>query len=337
MDLLPQIVKDNRFTAEDLPKFEAKLFFEGTQRRLNFERFAVLLILSAIIATYGILGDSAATVIGAMIIAPLMKPIMATSAALVMGDMRRAAGSVVVVAVGVVATILIACVCAWVHPGVIGYSSSGQIINRISPSTIDLAVALASGAAGAFAMSRDDVADSLPGVAVSIALVPPLCVAGLGLAEGHWRVAFGSSVLFLTNFFSILLAGGAMLAILGLNAAATNRMNTAGRRHAFAAVIIGFFIVIIPLAYTSNRVANEALAEMHGKHLVRDWLKQSGLELNRIEAHGDEIEMLLSGDGDVPPLAELGERVRKVLDRQVTIKVIVVPTREMVLPGDPPQ
>jgi hypothetical protein len=69
---------------EDLPQFEAKLFFEGAKRRVNLERFAVLLFLSTVIATYGVLGDSTATVIGAMIIAPLMTPIMATAAGLVM-------------------------------------------------------------------------------------------------------------------------------------------------------------------------------------------------------------------------------------------------------------
>ena len=75
MGVLRNIVDDNKFTPEDLPKFEGKLFFEGAKRRVNLERFAVLLFLSTVIATYGVLGDSTATVIGAMIIAPLMTPL----------------------------------------------------------------------------------------------------------------------------------------------------------------------------------------------------------------------------------------------------------------------
>ena len=90
MGLLSNIVKDNKFTPEDVPKFESKLFFEGTKRRKDFEQFAVLLFLSTVIATYGVIGDSTATVIGAMIIAPLMRPIMATAAALVTGRFDRA-------------------------------------------------------------------------------------------------------------------------------------------------------------------------------------------------------------------------------------------------------
>jgi len=105
MGILRNIVDDNKFTPEDVPPFEAKLFFEGAKRRVNLERFAVLLFLSTVIATYGVLGDSTATVIGAMIIAPLMTPIMATAAGLVMGNMKRAGQSIIVVIGGIAGTI----------------------------------------------------------------------------------------------------------------------------------------------------------------------------------------------------------------------------------------
>ena len=108
MNILRNIIDDNKFMPQDVPRFEEKLFFEGEKRRVNLERFAVLLVLSTIIATYGVIGDSVATVIGAMIIAPLMRPIMATAAALVMGRMGRALRSGLVVIAGVVAVIGIA-------------------------------------------------------------------------------------------------------------------------------------------------------------------------------------------------------------------------------------
>ena len=97
---------------------------------------------------------------------------------------------------------------------VISFESNAQITGRVSPRLIDLYAALASGAAGAFAMSREDIADSLPGVAISISLVPPLCVVGIGLSEGQWDASLGALLLFLTNFLSILLAGGGVLALL---------------------------------------------------------------------------------------------------------------------------
>ena len=163
MGLLSNIVQDNKFTPEDVPKFEAKLFFEGAKRRVNTERFAVLLFLSTVIATYGVLGDSTATVIGAMIIAPLMTPIMATAAALVMGDMGRVGRSILLVVLGVAGVIILAGLIELLHVGVISFTTNSQITSRVSPRLVDLSVALASGVAGAFAMSRDDVAELAAG------------------------------------------------------------------------------------------------------------------------------------------------------------------------------
>ena len=209
MGLLSNIVQDNKFTPEDVPKFEAKLYFEGAKRRKDMEQFVVLLFLSTVIATYGVIGDSTATVIGAMIIAPLMRPIMATAAAIVTGRFDRAIRSALIVAAGVAGVIGVSWLLTAMNiTAVISFESNSQITGRISPRLIDLYAALASGAAGAFAMSREDIADSLPGVAISISLVPPLCVVGVGLSEGEWLAAWGALLLFVTNFLSILLAGG---------------------------------------------------------------------------------------------------------------------------------
>ena len=147
MSILSNIVDDNKFTPEDVPAFETKIFFEGDQRRVNLERFAVLLFLSTVIATFGVIGDSVATVIGAMIIAPLMRPIMATAAALVMGRMGRALRSGLIVAVGVAGVIGVAWLLGALNTtAVISFENNSQIIGRISPRLIDLFAALASGA-----------------------------------------------------------------------------------------------------------------------------------------------------------------------------------------------
>lgn len=97
MRILRNIVDDNKFTRKDMLSFEEKLFFKGAKRRAKLERFTVLLFLSVVITTYGVIGESVAIVIGAMIIAPMMRPIMATAAGLVMGDMKRAGFSFLVV------------------------------------------------------------------------------------------------------------------------------------------------------------------------------------------------------------------------------------------------
>jgi len=93
MSILRNFIADSRFKPDDLPAFKTNLFFEGAQRRGNLEKFVILLFLSTAIATYGVIGDSVATVIGAMIIAPLMRPIMAITAGLVMGELKLAGRS----------------------------------------------------------------------------------------------------------------------------------------------------------------------------------------------------------------------------------------------------
>jgi uncharacterized hydrophobic protein (TIGR00271 family) len=332
MGLLSNIIEDNKFTPEDIPKFEAKLFFEGAKRRIDLERFAVLLILSTIIAAFGVLGDSTATVIGAMIIAPLMTPIMATAAGLVMGDMERAGQSFLVVVGGVAGTIAVAWFIGTFHIGVISFTANSQITARVSPSLIDLIVALASGAAGAFAMSRDDVADSLPGVAIAIALVPPLAVVGISLSQAQWGDAWGAMLLFLTNFLSILLAGGGTLALLGLSAASTQELHIKARRKAFTYIAIGILLVAIPLALTSARVARESNAVYRTRQAARTWLSQSDFDISRIEADGNQVEVIISGSGDPPALPDLGTDLQTMLGSDARVKVKIVPSQILIYP-----
>jgi uncharacterized membrane protein len=106
MSVINEILRDNRFTPQEIPNFEKKLFFKGARLRPYLVRFTVLLFLSTVIATFGVINDSTATVIGAMIIAPLMTPIMATAAALVMGKMEWSIRSFILVIFGVLIVII---------------------------------------------------------------------------------------------------------------------------------------------------------------------------------------------------------------------------------------
>ena len=330
MRILGNFVRDSQFEPADISRLRGKLFLEEGKHRTNLERFGVLLFLSVIIATYGVIGDSTATVIGAMIIAPLMTPIMATAAGLVAGDMKRTCHSLLIVAAGVAGAILTAAVVgAFMTTSVISFTLNSQIVGRVSPNLTDLGVALASGAAGAFAVSRSDVADSLPGVAISIALVPPLAVVGLGVAEGEWAAAWGALLLFLTNFLSILLAGGGTFALLGLSAASTHNLVGAARRRAFAFIALGALILVIPLASTSFRVARESRVAIRARGWVQVWLGETGFELTKIKVRGSELVIVIHGDGVLPPLADLGATLRASIDPGIELELVVVPSQKL--------
>jgi uncharacterized hydrophobic protein (TIGR00271 family) len=177
-------------TGADVDRMVDRMFL-GTPRQRS--AFWVLLVLAAIIAGAGVVADSVATVIGAMIVAPLMTPILGTALALVLADSRRVVGSALLVVAGAAAVVAIGYALGLLVPGPVVAETNSQVASRVAPKLIDLVSALATGAVGAFALVRSDVSDTLPGVAIAISLVPPLAVVGLTLEADAPDQAAGSS------------------------------------------------------------------------------------------------------------------------------------------------
>jgi len=322
------LLRENRFRPEEIPAFERKLFFEGPRRRPYLERFGVLLFLATVIATVGVISDSTATVIGAMIIAPLMLPIMATAAALVMGQMGRALQSSLLVAAGAVGVIGLSWLAGLLYPGAISFTTNSQILGRTSPRLLDLIAALASGAAGAFCLSRDDISDSLPGVAIAISLVPPLCVVGLSLAYGQWGPAGESLLLFLTNMLAILLAGGGLLALLGLGRAATVTLQGHARRNAFLVIVGGVLLVTIPLSLTGARVTTDMRTQATTSRVAAQWLSGSQFEVIAIKVGRDSVAITIRGPGEPPPFEQLLANLDTTVGSKQTVELEVVPAQK---------
>lgn len=337
MSTLSNILRENRFRPEDVDGFTRKLFYEGSRRRPYLERFFVLLILATIIATTGIIGDSTATVIGAMIIAPLMTPIMATAAALIMGQTGRAVQSLMLVTAGVAIVIGLSWLYGMLYPGYINFDENSQIVARVSPRLIDLFAALASGAAGAFCMSREDIADSLPGVAIAISLVPPLCVVGVSFAADEIPAALGALLLFVTNFLAIILAGGGVLAILGLTSAAMIEVRGTARRNAFALVIFAIILVAFPLLATGRKVAQEALTEYRARETAVAWVADTNYDVRLVQAQGDIVTIAITGLGDPPSFETLVSGIRSSTGRAVDVTLEILPAQEYTttLPPEP--
>lgn len=336
IDALKRILKENLFTSESVSELESKLFFEGDRRQPYLVRFTVLLFLSTIIATFGLLQDSTATVIGAMIVAPLMTPILATTAALVMGRLSRVTESALIVLGGVVMVIGLSFLTGFVTVLVISVDANAQIASRTTPNLDDLIVALAAGAAGAFAYSRDDVADSLPGVAIAIALVPPLSVAGIALSQGAWAAAGGALLLFATNLLSILLAGGIVFFLLGLgDASVENRdLTAAAQRKAYRYIGLAVLIVAIPLGWTTFRVAHDSLLQTQVKRVTRTWLANgaSDLRLEQVTVYGSEVDITLSGAAEPQDVDELGTSLKQGVPRLKTAVLNINLSRELPVP-----
>jgi len=175
--------------------------------------FYLLVCLSAVIATFGLLANSTAVVIGAMLVAPLMGPIFGIALGLSNGDRRLLKSAFLAEIIGIILAVGL--------PVLIGLiplrpDFGSEILARTQPTIYDVLIALASGLAGAYALVDEKISPALPGVAIATALVPPLAACGLNIAAGNWILAWGAFLLFLVNFIAIEFAAASIFMLLGL-------------------------------------------------------------------------------------------------------------------------
>lgn len=166
---------------------------------------ALALLFSSGIATFGLVLNSPAVVIGAMLISPLMGPILAAGLALAAADLYLGIKSLLSILIGVVSSVLFSAALVWALPFQIPTS---EILARTQPNLLDLGVALFSGLAGSVVVCRRSEGGgvtALPGVAIAVALMPPLCAVGFGIGSGFaWPIISGAGLLFLTNLAAIV-------------------------------------------------------------------------------------------------------------------------------------
>ncbi|MFM7641285.1 MAG: DUF389 domain-containing protein, partial [Cyanobium sp.] len=183
--------------------------------RLEFQRdahfslvFLVLTLGAALIATLGLLANSAAVVIGAMVVAPWILPLEAMAFEVVRGSLQGFVRALRTLVLGVLLGVAVALSVGWM----VNMPTFGEeVMARTRPNLLDLAVALAAGGVAMFAKLRKEAISALAGLAIAVALVPPMCVVGLSLSAGLWSQAAGALLLFLTNLLGIL--SGAMVAL----------------------------------------------------------------------------------------------------------------------------
>jgi uncharacterized hydrophobic protein (TIGR00271 family) len=179
------------------------------------------IVLSAGIATFGLVLNSPAVVIGAMLISPLMGPIMSAGLGLAVGDLYLTLKALVNLAASVGLAIGFSGLLVWVLPF---HAATAQILSRTNPNLLDLGIALFSGLAGSIAVCRaggGEGVTTLPGVAIAVALMPPLCTVGFGLGSGwNTRIMGGAALLFLTNLVAIVTSAFFIFLLVGMNTSA---------------------------------------------------------------------------------------------------------------------
>ncbi|WP_436343349.1 TIGR00341 family protein [Natronorubrum sp. FCH18a] len=213
--------------------------------------YFVLLVVSTAIATAGLLLDSAATIIGAMVVAPLMGPALSASVGVVVDDDALARRGVFLQVAGIVVAVATAAVIGWLLRGTVllppGFdiTTVPQIRERITPNVLALFLALGSGVAGVVSLVRN-VGSVLVGVAIAVALVPPAATAGLGVAWGHPTVVVTAGTLVLVNLLSINLTALILLWLSGYRPHRTDRID-----HAYGQLRSRVVVLLVAIAVLS--------------------------------------------------------------------------------------
>jgi len=237
---LPDEKERVKYTQKRLPFFAVasterfkELFSILRDDAKSNSKYVTLMFLSTIIAAIGLFANSAAVVIGAMVLAPLMTPIVALAMGLLRGETEMLQNSLFKIFIGIIVAISASVLLSIIVPHV---GLTGELKARINPTLLDLGVAIFSGIAAAYSKAHKSIRESLAGVAIAVALVPPLATAGIGLGRGEFYVFYGAFLLFFTNLIGITLAATITFQFLGFSNAVKSKKSL---------LSVGILLVII--------------------------------------------------------------------------------------------
>ena len=288
--------------------------------------YYMLLFLSGVISTLGLLAGSTAAIIGAMIVAPLMGPITGMAFAITMGNRRLLKRSGLAVLTGSLLTVGT----AYLICSIIGLNTlNAEILQRTRPTLIDLVIGLAAGAAGSFATTRREVADALPGVAIAVALVPPLSVIGIGLAFKNQSVFVGSTLLFVTNLAGIILSGG--LVFIWQDYGSIKR----AKRGLTASTIV-IALLGIPLGLAMRDLIIEERARSFVSTLLRresETFKDTDIRALRVRSQNNTLNVDLEVAATTNTISDnqinlVHTFLEQELERPINLNVSIFPVRE---------
>jgi uncharacterized hydrophobic protein (TIGR00341 family) len=277
--------------------------------------FFAFILLSTVIATTGLLLDSAATIIGAMVVAPLMGPAISASVGTVLDDQRMASRGVALQVTGLVAAILTAAVMGWLlqqtvllPPG-LDIRTIPQVAERTSPNFLSLFLALGSGIAGAISIMRG-AGSALVGVAIAVALIPPAATSGLGIAFGLTGVAIAGAVLVVVNLLAINISALILFFLAGFRPLDAGQFEGVRRSVVSRIVVIGIAIALLSIVlglvtvttFQTQMFAQQTEAELEQRFAEADI---EGVELASVTVDYRPIDLLVGNEPQVDVLVAI--------------------------------
>lgn len=287
-------------------------------------RFLTLIVLSSGIASFGLLADSAAVVIGAMLVAPLMTPITAAAAATVMARNRRLVRSLAIIAAGTVGAIVVGFLTSLLMGTPISTVTDlpDEVQARTFPGLLDLGIAVTAGAAAGYILPRRSTTSALPGVGIAVALVPPLATVGITLQVGAGQQAANAFLLYVTNLAAIIFAASLMFVASGFRPTTAPRAGTSLlRRVSITGVAV--LAVAVPLSlHTAATIEETSLRRSVTDSLVAWDDTVSVVELSADVAGGRaDVDLLVSGPNAPRPAWRLARDIEERFDGPVDLRL----------------
>ncbi|MEN8113499.1 MAG: TIGR00341 family protein [Actinomycetota bacterium] len=309
--LWAKIREREEWTDEEREQVLDDLFPADQRVILYTKRFATLIVLSTIIAAFGLIGDSAAVVIGAMLVAPLMTPMLALSASLMYWHVPRFIGSLILIVFGTIGAIMTGWAASFIAGGTLTSSLTPELLARTSPSLLDLGIAVAAGLAAGYVLTHKGAGASLPGVAIAVALVPPLATVGVALEVGNTSAAYGALLLYTTNLVAIVLSASVVMMVSGFVPDHIRQLAKGKIGMRLLPWGIALLAIMIPLGVHSRSVVADEMLTRQISDAVEDWDPQAMIVHLDTDRSGDHatVKITVATTADHEPAWKLADRI----------------------------
>jgi len=274
--------------------------------------YLVLMVLSTLLATFGLFANSSPVVIGAMILAPLMSPIISLSMGALRQDKKLILTSIYTILSGLGIALAFAVLLTWLTP----INTAGEeILSRTRPNLLDLGIAVVSGIAGAYAHARTEIAKTLAGVAIAVALIPPLAVAAIGLGWLDFEIFFGAILLLVTNLAGMIFAASVTFLLLGFSP-----LKLATKGMLISLVVVALLSIPLALSFGEMVRVHRITAEM--KTFNTDIFDVKDIQVQHTKPLKIALKIVSEEPLDVDQLDSLKQRIEKKLEREVELEFI---------------
>lgn len=302
------------------------MFHEGDRSRHFAWRFSTLMGLSVCLATLGLLADSPAVIIGAMVVAPLMGPVLGVAASIMMGWPARAVRQSLIVIAGAAGAVALGALISGMVPGDFAAPPS-ELLARTKPNVLDLAVAMVAGTVGAYTLVRREAAEAMAGAGIAVALVPPLATIGIALESGRFDMAFGASLLFLANVVGVVFSGALTFLFGGFVPGVTLSLGLGHILRGLRWVVVAVLLMVFPLQWNGPGILSPPPEGSDVNSVVEEWAAGGAtpVEVINVDVAVEEgtanVAIVVASASALPNIETLADDLSAELDRDVNVEL----------------